>query len=356
MKILQVTSHLNVGGITSYVLALSKILASRGHRLTVASSGGVREAEVSGPGLAHWRVPLGTSAEFSLPVARAIRELSRRLREEPVDLLHAHTRVGQVAAARLSHVLRIPYVTTWHGFYRRNLGRWLWPCTGALTIAISEPVRQHLIRDFRVPPGRTRLIMNGVDVAHFAKRLAPDDVARYRERLGILPDQPVIGGVGRLASGGVKGFDLLLAAASRLIGEWPELHVLVVGDGPKRPALEEMVRRLGLDARAHFTGAVVDTRLPLAAMDVFVFPVRWPEAFGLSLVEAMAAGKPLVATRIGAVPDIVEDGRTGLLVASGDVEALREGMGQAAQDAVRQTFTLEQMTAQVEAVYRELVT
>ena len=191
---------------------------------------------------------------------------------------------------------------------------------------------------------------------------------RYREAQGLPPDPTVIGSVGRLAGGRVKGFDLLLGAAQRLLATIPDLHILIVGDGPRRPFLEEKVEQLGLHGRVHLVGTAEDIRLPLAAMDVFVFPVRWNEGFGLSLVEAMAAGKPVVATRVGAVPDIVRHGQDGWLVEPEDVVSMADGiahllrdpsaarrMGQTARERVREAFSLARMADQVEAVYRELV-
>ena len=361
------TSHLNIGGVATYTLSLSRELIRRGHRIAIASGGGVLASDAAAAGMELWVAPLHTSAEFSLPVWRAGHRLAGRLRHDPVDVIHAHSRVAQVVAARLSRHLGIPYVTTWHGFFRPNLGRRLWPCTGDRTIAISEPVRRHLMEVFRVPEERIRLIPNGVDTARFASLPDGGAVRRYREAQGLPPDRPVIGGVGRLAAGRVKGFDLLLGAAQRLLSTVPDLHILIVGDGPRRPSLEEKVEHLGLHGRVHLVGTAEDIRLPLAAMDVFVFPVRWNEGFGLSLVEAMAAGKPVVATRVGAVPDIVRHGQDGWLVEPEDVVSLADGiahllrdpsaarrMAQAAQERAREAFSLARMADQVEAVYREV--
>jgi glycosyltransferase involved in cell wall biosynthesis len=191
-------------------------------------------------------------------------------------------------------------------------------------------------------------------------------VRRYRQRHGLPAGRTVVGSIGRLAGGGVKGFDLLLEAARRLRPAVPDLHVLIVGEGPRRAFLQAQVRRLGLGGLVHLVGAEADIRLPLAAMDVFVFPVRWQEGFGLSLIEAMAAGRPVVASRIGAVPEIVEHGRSGWLVEPEDPAALADAiaralvdpaaaeMGRQAQARVRTAFTLEQMVGKVEAVYREV--
>jgi len=368
MRILQVTSHLNVGGITRYILSLSSRLVHRGHQVVIASDGGYAQPQLQEAGAAHWPFPLHTSAEFSLPVLWAAHRLAERLKKEPVELIHAHTRVGQVVADRVSRWLGIPYVTTWHGIYRTNLGRKLFPCTGDATIVISAPVHEHIHRDFHVPEERIRRIYNGVDVDYYAVRPAPAAVEAYRKQSGIQPDRPVIGGIGRLAAGRVKGFDSLLVCAYLLQDVIPGVQVMIVGDGPRRPFLEDVAERLGIRDRVHFVGETQDIRLPLAVMDVFVFPSRWPEAFGLTVVEAMAAGKPVVAMQVGAIPEIIRHEVDGLLVPSEDPAALAQSiarllrdpaaaarLGLQGQARVREAFNLDRMTDEVEAVYREVI-
>jgi glycosyltransferase involved in cell wall biosynthesis len=368
MRILHLTSHLEIGGIGNYVLSLSEQLIRRGHRIIIASDGGQLAGRVRAMGAEHWLLPLHTSVEFSPRVFRAGGDISRRLHAEPVDLLHAHTRVGQVIAARVSRACRIPYVATWHGVYRQNLGRRLWPCTGNRTIAISESVRQHLIGEFKVPEARVRLVWNGVDVDQLARPVEQDALVAFRRANRLPEGSPVVGGLGRLASGGVKGFDLLLGAAARAKERIPDLHVLIAGDGPRREYLEREAARLGLAGSTRFLGAVEDIRLAFAAMDVFVFPARWPEGFGLALIEAMAAGKPVIGTRVGAVPGIIDEGRCGVLVDPEDAAAIAEAIVQlvtdrqaverltrAARQRVRDLFSIAGMTDGIEAVYREVL-
>ena len=368
MKILHLTSHLQTGGITRYALSLSQRLIERGHQVRIASGGGHLESRVEEIGAAHWRVPLNTSQEFSRQVFRSIRQISDRLNDEPVDLIHAHTRVGQVAADQISRRRKIPYVTTWHGVYKRRLGRRLYPCTGHACIAISGVVQEHLRRDFKVPPERLRLIYNGVNTAHYKAALDTALLQAYRRRWGISEGQPVVGGIGRLAAGKVKGFDLLLAAACLLKETVPNLQVLIVGDGPRCPFLEDVAERLGILDRVHFVGTVADIRIPLALMDVFVFPSRWPEAFGLTLVEAMASGKPIVAVQTGAVPEIIRDGTDGLLVDPEDISGLvrniskmlsdrpfSEKLARQAQLRARERFDIDRMVIEMEGVYQEVI-
>lgn len=367
MNIVQVASHLNIGGVTSYVLAVSAGLKARGHRVTVVSGAGDCAPLLAKKGIAHCAASLNTSAEFGPSVWRAKRQLVQQLRGQRVDILHGHTRVGQVVAAYLAQKLAIPYVATWHGVFRQNLGRLLWPCTGDLTIAISRPVQQHLIGYFHVPQDKIRLIPNGVDARYFSERPLAPNLAAFRARWNIEEGKPTIGCIGRFASGRVKGFDLLLAAAALLRKEFPSLQVVLVGDGPGRPQIEATAKKLGIDSRLRLAGTAPDTRIPMALMDVFAFTSRWPEGFGLALVEAMASGKPVVAARAGATPDIVEQGRSGLLVEPENPSAFAEAMAQllrkpdaaaqmalAAQERARRFFSLEAQVEAIESVYLEL--
>jgi len=368
MKILHITSHLNLGGVTSYVLAVSKALRQRGHDVAIASGGGARECQLDPLGVASWRVPLATSAEFGPQVFAAGWRLAARLGREPVDLLHAHTRVGQVVADRLSRRLGVPYVATWHGFFRSNLGRALWPCTGDVTVAISEPVRQHLLRDLRVPEARVRLIPNGIDPAPFAVPADRSAQQQLRDRLRIPPQARIIGTVARLVpSKGIEQFLHGLAAIRQTV---PEARGLIVGEGSSRRRLEALSAAIGIADAVHFAGWLPDTRAALSLMDVFVFLPAEREGFGLSLLEAMASGRPIVAVnRGGGAPWLLQESQLSALVEPGDPQQLAAAViawlrnGEAACQAagraravVRERFSLDRMTDQLEAVYLELTT
>lgn len=367
MRILHLTSHLDVGGVSQAILSLSKELAARGHQAILASGGGQLETRAAALGLTHWRVPLATSQEFSPQVFAAIGVLAARLRKEPVDLLHGHTRVGQVAAARLSRALRRPYVATWHGFFTPNLGRRLWPCTGEVTIAISEPVRQHLVRVFRVPSARIRMIPHGVDPTPFESPVEPSERQRLRDHLGLSAEGPVVGTVARLVPS--KGVDHLIRALRHVRALVPKVRLLLVGDGIARPALERLARAEGVADVVRFAGALPETRTVLSLMDVFIFLPEEEEGFGLSLLEAMASACPIVAVnRGGGATWVLEESGVGTKVASGDDTALAAAIadylrypqlarraGEHARMVAKIRYPLARMVDQVEAVYRELV-
>jgi glycosyltransferase involved in cell wall biosynthesis len=367
MRILHLTSHLNVGGISSHLLALGAGLRARGHAVRIVSGGGLLEDEARRLGLEVWAEPLHTSAEFSWPVRASARRLLARLREEPVDLLHGHTRVGQVVAQWLSPRLRLPFVATWHGFFHPNPGRWLWPCTGALTIAISEPVRQHLVEAFRVPAARIRLIPHGIDTSRFEQPVDAGQQEALRRQLGLPPSGRIVGTVARLVAS--KGVDQLIRSLPAVRRGVADVRLLVVGDGEDRPRLERVAEDCGVRQAVHFAGALADTRVPLSLMDAFVFLPAREEGFGLALLEAMASARPIVAVRQGGgAPWVLEQSGAGRLVPPDDPEALAQALTATLQDreaacraagearaAVKRHYSVERMVEQVEAVYQELV-
>jgi len=365
MKILHLTSHLNVGGVSSHVLSLSGALTQRGHLCRIASEGGQLESQAAMMGLTHWPVPLQTSMEFSPQVLASAWELADRLSNEGVDLLHAHTRVGQVVAGLLSRRLRIPYVATWHGFFRPNLGRKLWPCTGDLTIAISEPVRQHLQRDFGVPEQRIRLIPHGIDTDLFAAPVEPSAQQQLRTLAGLPAKSRVIGTVARLVAS--KGVDQLIRSLAEIRAAVPQTHLLIIGDGEEREALQQLAASLQLAEAVHFTGALPHTRTALSLMEVFVFLPAQEEGFGLSLLEAMASARPIVAVRRGVGASwVLQESGVGLQIDSGDAAGMAKAVIQLltngeqacrsageARAVAASRYALSRMVQQVEEVYEE---
>lgn len=367
MRILQLTSHLNVGGITTYVVRLAEACTARGHEVVVASGGGALGERLVQARVSHWAVPLATSAEFSPAVARAVAHLQRAVAEAPVDVVHAHTRVAQVAAHALWRRTGLPYVTTWHGFYRRRLGRRLWPCTGRLTIAISEPVVAHLRDVFHVPSEHIRLIPHGIDVARFAQPADPRQQQRFRRQAGLSDEGPVIGTVVRLVES--KGVAHLIESLREIVAQMPTAQLLVVGDGDDRARLERLATLHGVASAVHFVGAVPETRVALSVMDLFVFLPATQEGFGLSLLEAMASARPIVAIRRGGgAPWVLEEAGVGVVVEPNRPADLAEAinallrqpersraLGAQAHAVAAARYDDARMIEQVEQVYAEAI-
>jgi glycosyltransferase involved in cell wall biosynthesis len=172
--------------------------------------------------------------------------------------------------------------------------------------------------------------------------------------------------VGRFAA--VKNHEMLVAAFAQLVGQQPlPTELWLVGDGELREAVQHQVRALGIESRVRFLGVRSDIPDLLRAADVFVFPSRW-EGNPLSVMEAMAAGLPVVATAVGGVPELVEDGASGILVPNEDLHGLvaamqrmaqnpdlREQMGRAARCRAVERFDIQQTVRAYEALYEEIL-
>lgn len=299
------------------------------------------------------------------------------------DVLHAHSYGYHqtVATARAARFDGTPFVFTPHfhppwsmeggrarrvlrGAFDRTLGRQV-VREATRIIGVSRGEVEEMKRYLPVDPAKVRIVPNGFDAARY--REAPDGHAA-RRRLGVPEGAPLVLFAGRLASN--KGLHHLVPAFARAAAERPDAVLVLAGeDQGWRPRLEAMARELGIAERVRFTGHVPDAeyRETLAAADVLVLPSEW-EAFGIVLLEAMACGVPCIATRVGGAPEVVEEGKTGLLVRYGDeaalAGALRElladpararAMGAAGRERAMSSFSWDAVAARTLDVYREVV-
>ena len=362
LKVLLMTTHLDTGGIPVYVVELARGLKQVGHVPVVISDSGWMRKRLAEEGITHYQVPCRTSSELNPKLwFRVFPALFRILRREKPDLLHAHTRIMQVLARGLNLLTGIPFVTTCHGLYKFRIGRRMFRCWGNTVMAISVPSMERLVDQYKLaPPHQVSLVVNGVDVNYFSKPASQKEIEAFCQVNGLTGD-PVIGGIARLSP--IKGFDYFLKAIPVLLKDYPNLQVLLVGDGPDREKLIQLAYSLGLESRVILSHPVRDTRIPLAAMQVFVAPAL-EEGFGLSIVEAMAAGVPVVSSNVGGPASIIEEGRSGYLVPPEDPEALARGVDrilrdpqgririiQAAKERAGQHFDMKRVVSQVEEVY-----
>lgn len=229
-------------------------------------------------------------------------------------------------------------------------------------LAVSGWVRRRLVESDHVPPDKVTVLMNGVDLSRFRRVLGGPRA--MRERLGLPLDRRLVTCVGQLIDW--KGIHYLVDAAD-LLRDRTDVLFLIVGDGDRRAALDDQVRRLGLEDRVRLLGKRDDVHDLLSASDLFVCPSVWDEALGYVILEAMAVGLPVVASRVGGIPEVVKDGENGLLVAPRDPAALagaiaeliddrdrRQTMGQTARRLIEESFSLELAIDSTVALYAEL--
>jgi glycosyltransferase involved in cell wall biosynthesis len=225
---------------------------------------------------------------------------------------------GRLAAqrARVPVILSALHSTGWPDGVGR-LNRLLTPITDAF-IAVASSHGRFLVEHEQFPADKVAVIPNGVDTEQFAPI---EDGTALRRQLGIESTAPVIGIVAALRP--EKDHELFLEMAGRIVSQIRSARFLIVGDGPRRPALEQRARKLGIKSKVTFLGNRADVPRLLAAFDVFVLTSQI-EANPISILEAMSAGKAVVATDVGSIREVVAQGTTGFLVPPGDVEQMAE--------------------------------
>lgn len=286
------------------------------------------------------------------------------LRRERADLVHAHLPLAGVAARFAGRLARVPVVYTEHNLqeryhpWTRRANRLTWR-RQERAIAVSEEVASSIRRHLgsQVP---VSVIRNGIEVDR--PSLSRQGVAELRQSFDLPEGAPVVGTVAVLRA--QKRLDLWLEAARRVLAERPETRFLVVGDGPLRSELEAEAESLGIAASVRFAGLQEDVSAFLPLFDLFLISSEF-EGLPLALLEAMAAGLPVVATSVGGIPEVIGPDREGVLVPFGDPGALsdavlglfadpprRERLAAAGRWRVAQEFGVERMARELEAIYR----
>jgi len=305
---------------------------------------------------------LGRSSSAAL---WAWRPLVRLLRRDRIDVLHSHKFGSNVWAALLAPLGRVPVLIahehTWSYEgqpLRRLLDRELIARRSAAFVAVSREDRRRMIEVERIPADAVTFVPNGIDA------LPQGDGARVRRELGVDADAPLLGAVAVLRP--QKGLDVLIRAVAEAARELPAVRVAIAGEGPERGRLEELATELGVADRVLLLGHRSDVPDLLAAFDVAVSS-SWFEGSPLAALEYMDAGLPVVATRVGGMPDLIEDRVHGRLVEPGDpgalaaaiVEVVRDRdraaeMGARARERRRAEFDLNGTVRALEEMYERL--
>ena len=285
-----------------------------------------------------------------------------------MDILHLSGMKGALVSAGAARLTDRPAILHLHDMRRLKPGlrtpQRLASRRMSRTIVVSEPVRQFAMQEYGVPPERIEILPNGVRLDLFATA-SPEARGRVRRELGLDDATPVIGATGRLCP--EKGHACLIRALPMVRTRCPDAVLLIVGNGPTRAECESLVRRLALDGAVRFLGHREDIPDILAAIDVVAVPSIWEEPFGHSALEAIAAGRPVVAFLSEGLRQIVLDGSTGLLVPRGDTDRLAMSLSEVLTnvDLARklgeggrrhaQTFSIEQHARRLEQLYASAI-
>ena len=384
VRVLRVIARLNMGGPALHVAYLTAGLAERGYDTTLVA-GSLARGEDS---MAFVADELGIRVERLEQLHReispfrdavAIARLALLIRRVRPHILHTHTaKAGAVGrlAALLAGDARPPIVVhTFHGHVLRGyfdpvrtagfrlLERWLARMSTAL-VAVSPQVRDDLVALGVAPRERFVVVRLGIELE---QRVAAEQDGRGESRriLGIGADRFAVGWIGRMT--GVKRTEDVLRAFRRLRDRGVDACLCMIGDGPDRPTVERRAHELGVMRDTLFLGYQEDVAPFYAAFDAMILP-SINEGTPVSAIEALAAGRPVVATRVGGVPDVVREGEDGFLVDPGDVDALaerlaqlaadpdlRERLGAAGRARVIPRYSVERLVDDIDRLYRSLL-
>ncbi len=365
-----------MGSIEEYFCALGRQLRSDGGRC-VAAFGGEPASDVAAEfrrnGVECRTVPF---AKKYPALMWAVHRLVREVRPQVVHFHFVSTASPLFHVARWSGAKKV--VVSYHFSFelvsrRRRLKQFVGRCRRAvalapcsLLVAPSRYIRDCLVCRHRIAPDRIRVIHNGVNLRRFRPHCQPSfDV---RAEYGIPAGAPIVSTLAFFIP--QKGGDDLVRAVPVVLEQVPEMHLLMIGDGPEIPRLKSLAAELGVAGRVHFTRLASGERMDslLAESSVTTLVCTWGEAFSLVVLEFLACGKPIVATAVGGTPEAVEDGETGLLVpprspgriAQALIRVLKDRelagrMGRAARRRAEELFDVERMAADTLATYRELL-
>ena len=308
------------------------------------------------PILLGWDAPRLDISGYRALIAQA----KAMIQEFSVRLVHANSGAPNQWMVPASRSARVPMLAHLHAIYGFRERCTLLLHQAPLIVGCSDAV----VRPFRadgMAPTRLRVIHNGVDT----ERLSAGDARALRSALGVAEDAFLIVGVGALVR--LKGFDTVIRALGILRAQGVDAHLAIVGEGPERQALEGLSRELGLEARVHFLGDRSDVGAILRDAADVVAVGSHIESFGLVAAEAAAVGRAVVATRVGGMPEVIQDTTTGFLVAPGDPTAfaaalsrlardpsLRAALGRAGRAHTQASFTAQRAARSFENLYTEL--
>ncbi len=360
MRILQICSAREIGGGEKHLADLSNELARRGHEVFAAlSPSSPVRAELS-------EVSAGNILE--LPMRNALNlstamKLARFVRANEIDIVHAHVARDYPLAALVTARSQARLVLTRHVLFPLNPIHKLTLRHTARVIAVSQAIFEALRSQTIFDASKITLIHNGIDFARFerAREAAPREQSKAGFRVGM---------VGHLAP--IKGQEDFIRAAAIVCAQRGDVEFVIAGEdksqkGENRTNLQKLISELAVDAHVQLLGWIDDVARLLPTFDLFVSPSR-SEPFGLSIVEAMAAGVPVIATKSEGAREIVEDANTGMLVPIGDSQMMaqviqrllndaaeRRRLADNARRAAREQFSIKQMVDRTEQVYAEVL-
>lgn len=352
-----------VGGAETHVTDLVKGLRSKGHIVYLAIHGENTAAKLEGIAAEQWLFNFRSANPFEY-VAVGI-ELAKRVKEYKIDMIHAHQRTAGYLGAFIKRQTGIPFVVTIHDPWERALFKKSHSLIFDHIITVSEFLRKRFISTFGFDAGKVHTIYNGVNqYCYDAAIMKIETLQEIRNDLGILPHYKVISLIARLYAS--KGHQYLIEAAPEIIKHIPNVRFLFVGSGDHEERFKKQISKLGIDKYFIFAGYREDIPELIAVSDIVVRPSDM-EGLPINLIEAMLMEKPVVATAIAGVPEMIESGVNGYMMQPGSITELAQklidileneevavSMGQKGRQIALEKFTLQSLVDKVEELYQSI--
>ncbi|MFH1784737.1 MAG: glycosyltransferase [bacterium] len=356
VRVLHLITSLNMGGTEKYVLNLTKALKERFsfHVGYIKEEGPIAEA-LREEGINVIRI----NNFFSL---------YRFLEHNDIQILHTHLYRANIMGRLIGKISRVPVIISsqrsidaWKRWHHVMIDKWTMHFADYI-IANSEATKDLLTRREKVSASKIEVIYNGVDTAAYVPSVSGEVV---RERLGISQDIPVIGYVGRLHP--EKGVDFIPRIASELRKTIPQFKVLVIGDGPFKQRLKHAISKESLSEHIVLLGTKDDILSFIDVMDVVILPSR-EESFSQAALESMKMEKPVIASDVGGMGELIDSGKNGILMHPGrpiafaqailsllENRPMAEKIGEAARKKVTENFDIKEMIEKTENIYMKLI-
>ncbi|MCK4401029.1 GT4 family glycosyltransferase PelF [bacterium] len=364
-NILQIISTLDIGGAERQLVELVKRLDKDKYNITVCciTRGGPFEEDLRKLGIEYHILYKKFKLDFTV-----IFRLIHLIRRKKIDLVHTWMFTSNTWGRIAAWIAGVPVIIAEeHGAFYSSLrhqisvDKLLLKCTDKI-ITVSDNLKESVERIGKIPHEKIIAIHNGIDINEFSTSI---NNANLKNELKIDSECPVVGIVARLDP--LKDHESFLKAAGHIVKELPEVRFLIVGDGELMGKLESLAGEIGLREKVIFAGFRQDINNILSIIDVFVL-CSTSEALGIAILEAMACSKPVVATNVGGIPEVVDDGRTGILVPPENPQALADGiirllknkeearrMGLAGRKRVEQYFDINFTVEKTEQIYERLL-
>jgi len=374
-KILYVIDNIEFGGGERVFSQIIRGLNKEKFEVLVASNpGGIFEKRLTEVGIKI--NPVDMTNRYNL---KTISQLKKIIKKRDVQIVHSQGGRADFFARIAAKITRVPITVSSiamlvEGYDVSLLKKGLyvlmdrWPEKYVdKFIVLSEPLRKALIEKHKIPSEKIVKIYNGIEIEEYNPDLKElrNKMLEVREELGLKNDVPTIGAIGRLVW--QKGFEYLIRAAPEVLKECPAARFLIVGEGPLKDKLKMISERLKIADRIFFTGFRSDVKEILTSIDVLAMPSLL-EGLPMVLLEGMAMAKPIVATRIDGITEVLENGKTGLLVPAKNPQGLAAAItgilndkakanlfGQNARKAVKEKFSVKKMVEQTEGTYEKLL-